>query len=149
PPGTRPLQCRGVREARCLCIDMQLSVGRVMAVPAMAPPRLLPHPGFGASEKHSKAAAADLERAKKLMAEAGYPNGFTMSLGSPAGRYTNDQRIAQVVAAMWARLGVKVDVDTMAPAVFFKQRNAFAFSAYLAGWAASSGEMLNPLNSLV
>jgi len=50
---------------------------------------------------------------------------------------------------MWARIGVKANVETMAPAVFFKQRNAYAFSAYLAGWAASSGEMLNPLNSLV
>ena len=50
---------------------------------------------------------------------------------------------------MWARLGVKTEVETMAPAVFFKKRNAHAFSTYLAGWAASSGEMLNPLNSLV
>src|SRR3546814_19900149 len=50
---------------------------------------------------------------------------------------------------MWARIGVKTNVETMAPPVFFKQRNAYAFSTYLAGWAASSGEMLNPLNSLV
>src|SRR3546814_17785828 len=50
---------------------------------------------------------------------------------------------------MWARIGVKTDVETMAPPVFFKQRNAYAFSTYLAGWAASSGEMLNPLTLLV
>ena len=147
--GKNPLKDRRVREALSLAIDRQNIVDRVMGGSAMAAGNLLAYPGFGASEKHSKAPKADLERAKKLLAEAGYPNGFTMSLGSPAGRYTNDQRIAQVVAAMWARLGVKVNVDTMAPAVFFKQRNAFAFSAYLAGWAASSGEMLNPLNSLV
>jgi peptide/nickel transport system substrate-binding protein len=72
-----------------------------------------------------------------------------LSLGSPDGRYTNDKRIAQVVASMWARIGVKTNVETMAPPVFFKQRNAFAFSTYLAGWAASSGEMLNPMTSLV
>src|SRR3546814_16839561 len=63
--------------------------------------------------------------------------------------YTNDKRIAQAVASMWARIGVKTDVETMAPPVFFKQRNAYAFSTYLASWAASSGEMLNPLTSLV
>ncbi|HLT98330.1 MAG TPA: ABC transporter substrate-binding protein [Burkholderiaceae bacterium] len=147
--GKNPLQDRRVREALSLAIDRQSIVDRVMGGSAMAAGNLLAYPAFGASEKHSKAPKADVERAKKLLAEAGYPNGFTMSLGSPAGRYTNDQRIAQVVAAMWARIGVKVNVDTMAPAVFFKQRNAFAFSAYLAGWAASSGEMLNPLNSLV
>src|SRR3546814_19283651 len=83
------------------------------------------------------------------MAEAGYPDGFTLSLGSPDGRYTNDKRIAQAVASMWARIGVKTDVETMAPPVFFKQRNAYAFRTYLAGWAASSGEMLNTLTSLV
>ncbi len=147
--GKNPLQDRRVREALSLAIDRQSIVDRVMGGSAMAAGNLLAYPGFGTSEKYAKAPAADVERAKQLLAEAGYPNGFTMSLGSPAGRYTNDQRIAQVVAAMWARIGVKVNVETMAPAVFFKQRNAHAFSAYLAGWAASSGEMLNPLNSLV
>ncbi len=72
-----------------------------------------------------------------------------MTLGSPAGRYTNDQRIAQTVAAMWARIGVKAEVETSAPPVFFKQRDQYAFSTYLAGWAVSSGEMINPLKSLV
>ncbi len=147
--GKNPLQDRRVREALSLAIDRQSIVDRVMGGSAMAAANLLAYPAFGTSEKHAKATSADVERAKKLLAEAGYPNGFTLSLGSPAGRYTNDQRIAQVVAAMWARIGVKTNVDTMAPAVFFKQRNAHAFSAYLAGWAASSGEMLNPLNSLV
>jgi peptide/nickel transport system substrate-binding protein len=147
--GKNPLQDRRVREALSLAIDRQSIVDRVMGGSAMAAANLLAYPGFGASEKHAKASGPDVERAKKLLAEAGYPDGFTMSLGSPAGRYTNDQRIAQVVAAMWARIGVKANVETMAPAVFFKQRNAYAFSSYLAGWAASSGEMLNPLNSLV
>lgn len=110
---------------------------------------LLPYPAFGTSEKYSKVAPADAEKAKKLLADAGYADGFTLSLGSPDGRYTNDKRIAQVVASMWARIGVKTNVETMAPPVFFKQRNAYAFSTYLAGWSASSGEMLNPLTSLV
>lgn len=147
--GKNPLHDRRVREALSLAIDRQNIVDRVMGGSAMAAANLLAYPAFGTSEKYAKAPAADAERAKKLLAEAGYPNGFTMTLGSPAGRYTNDQRIAQVIAAMWARIGVKANVETMAPAVFFKQRNAYAFSAYLAGWAASSGEMLNPLNSLV
>ena len=147
--GKNALQDRRVREALSLAIDRQSIVDRVMGGSAMAAANLLAYPGFGTSEEYSQARKPDVERAKKLLAEAGYPNGFTLSLGSPAGRYTNDQRIAQVVAAMWARIGVKTNVETMAPAVFFKQRNAHAFSAYLAGWAASSGEMLNPLNSLV
>lgn len=147
--GKNPFADRRVREALSLAIDRQSIVDRVMGGSAMAAANLLAYPAFGTSEKLSKAPAPDVDRARKLLAEAGYPNGFTMTLGSPAGRYTNDQRIAQVLASMWARIGIKTNVETMAPAVFFKQRNAYAFSAYLAGWAASSGEMLNPLNSLV
>lgn len=146
--GKNPLQDRRVRQALSLAIDRQAIVDRIMGGAAQAAGNLLAFPGFGTTENLSKAPAADLEQAKKLLAEAGYPNGFTVSLGSPAGRYTNDQRIAQTVAAMWARLGVKTNVETSAPAVFFKQRDQYDFSTYLAGWAVSSGEMINPLKSL-
>lgn len=147
--GKNALADKRVREALALAIDRKAIVDRVMGGVALPAGNLLPYPAFGTSEKHSKVAQADAAKAKVLLAEAGYPEGFALSLGSPAGRYTNDQRIAQVVAAMWARIGVKADVQTMAPPVFFKQRNAYAFSTYLAGWSASSGEMLNPLMSLV
>ncbi len=155
PPGMEgtgnknPLADKRVREALSLAIDRKAIVERIMDGVGLPAANLLPYPAFGTSEKYSKVAAADAEKAKKLLAEAGYADGFTLSLGSPDGRYTNDKRIAQVVAAMWARIGVKTNVETMAPPVFFKQRNAYAFSTYLAGWSASSGEMLNPLTSLV
>ena len=147
--GKNPLTDKRVREALSLAIDRKAIVARIMGGVAQPAANLLPYPAFGTSKKYSVVPAADTAKAKKLLADAGYPNGFTLSLGSPAGRYTNDQRIAQAVAAMWARIGVKTNVETMAPPVFFKKRNTFAFSTYLAGWAASSGEMLNPLTSLV
>ncbi|WP_370632081.1 ABC transporter substrate-binding protein [Pusillimonas sp. MFBS29] len=147
--GKNPLTDKRVREALSLAIDRKAVVERIMDGVGLPAGNLLAYPAFGTSEKHSKAEEVDAEKAKKLMAEAGYADGFTITLGSPDGRYTNDKRIAQAVAAMWARIGVKTNVETMAPPVFFKQRNAFAFSTYLAGWAASSGEMLNPLKSLV
>jgi peptide/nickel transport system substrate-binding protein len=147
--GKNPLTDKRVRQALSLAIDRKAIVERIMDGVGLPAGNLLAYPAFGTSEKYSKAAVADAAQAKKLLAEAGYPNGFALSLGSPAGRYTNDQRIAQAVASMWARIGVKTDVETMAPPVFFKQRNAYAFSTYLAGWAASSGEMLNPMTSLV
>ena len=155
PPGMsgtgdkNPLQDKRVRQALSLAIDRNAIVERVMGGSAQAAGNLLSYPGFGTSEALSEAAKADAEQAKKLLEEAGYPDGFTVSLGSPAGRYTNDQRIAQVIASMWARIGVTAEVETMAPPVFFKRRDEFAFSTYLAGWAASSGEMLNPLMALV
>ena len=50
---------------------------------------------------------------------------------------------------MWTRIGVKTSVDAMAPPVFFKNRDSYAFSAYLAGWSVTSGEMSNALTSLL
>ncbi|RTZ45663.1 ABC transporter substrate-binding protein [Candidimonas sp. SYP-B2681] len=155
PPGMtgtsdkNPLADKRVRQALSLAIDRKAIVDRVMGGAAQTAGNLLAYPGFGTSEKLSKVALADATKAKELLTAAGYPDGFTVSLGSPAGRYTNDQRIAQVVASMWARIGVKANVETMAPPVFFKKRDSYAFSTYLAGWAASSGEMLNPLLALV
>ncbi|MGP1614061.1 MAG: ABC transporter substrate-binding protein, partial [Pollutimonas bauzanensis] len=147
--GKNPLADKRVREALSLAIDRKAIVERVMGGAAQTAANLLAYPGFGTSEALSKVPPADPAKAKELLAAAGYPEGFTVSLGSPAGRYTNDQRIAQVVASMWARIGVKANVETMAPPVFFKKRDSYAFSTYLAGWAASSGEMLNPLMALV
>ncbi|NYT62602.1 ABC transporter substrate-binding protein [Alcaligenaceae bacterium] len=147
--GKNPLADKRVRQALSLAIDRKAIVERIMGGSAQTAANLLAYPGFGTSEKLSHVPDADPAKAKELLAAAGYPNGFTVSLGSPAGRYTNDQRIAQAVASMWARIGIKADVETMAPPVFFKKRDGFSFSTYLAGWAASSGEMLNPLMALV
>jgi peptide/nickel transport system substrate-binding protein len=147
--GKNPLTDPRVREALSLAIDRKAIVSRIMGGVAQPAANLLAYPAFGASKKYSVVPNANAARAKELLAAAGYPKGFTVSLGSPAGRYTNDQRIAQAVASMWARIGIKTDVETMAPPVFFKKRDSYSFSTYLAGWAASSGEMLNPLTALV
>ncbi|MEK7435253.1 MAG: ABC transporter substrate-binding protein [Pseudomonadota bacterium] len=147
--GKNPLSDKRVREALSLAIDRNAIVARIMDGVALPAANLLPYPAFGTSKKYATAPAADPAKAKELLAAAGYPKGFTLTLGSPNGRYINDQRIAQTVAAMWANIGVKTDVDTTAPPVFFKKRNTYAFSTYLAGWAAATGEMSHPLTSLV
>ena len=104
---------------------------------------------LGASKSLATAPKADPEKAKALLKEAGYPDGFTMVLGTPNGRYINDSKVAQTLAAMWTRIGVKTTIDANAPAVFFKNRDAYSYSAYMAGWCTSTGEMSNTLNSLL
>ena len=70
------------------------------------------------------------------------PTASTITLGAPNGRYINDLKIAQAVASMWSRIGVKTEVDAAAPPVFFKNRDSFKYySAYMAGWGASTGEL--------
>jgi peptide/nickel transport system substrate-binding protein len=91
----------------------------------------------------------DPDGAKKLLADAGYPNGFEVTLGTPNDRYINDEKIAQAVAQMLTRVGIKTGVDAMTASTFFTRRNKFDFSIYLAGWGADTGEMSNSMNSLV
>jgi peptide/nickel transport system substrate-binding protein len=103
---------------------------------------------FG-TRKDAKPEAANPDAAKKLLADAGYPNGFSITLGTPNNRYINDAEVAQAVASQWTRIGVKTKVEATTATVFFKNRDSFAYSAYLAGWGAGTGEMSDPLRSLV
>lgn len=147
--GKNPLLDKRVREALSLAIDRDALVARTMGGVATAAAQLLPPPMFGTSSKLVKADKANPEKAKALLKEAGYPNGFSITLGTPNGRYINDSKVAQTLAAMWTRIGVKTSIDANAPAVFFKNRDSYAYSAYLAGWGTATGEMSNTLNSLL
>lgn len=147
--GKNPFLDKRVREAMSLAIDRQALVDRIMGGIATPAAQLLPLPMLGASKNLATPAKADPEKAKALLKAAGYPEGFTLVLGSPNGRYINDSKVAQTLAAMWTRIGVKTTVDAAAPPVFFKNRDSYAYSAYLAGWGTATGEMSNTLNSLL
>lgn len=147
--GKNPLRDKRVREALSLAIDRSALVERTMGGVATPAAQLLPYPMFGASKNLATAAKPNPEKAKALLTEAGYPNGFTLVLGTPNGRYINDTKVAQTLAAMWTRIGVKTSIDANVTAVFFKNHNAYAYSAYLAGWASSTGEMSFQLNGLL
>ena len=147
--GKNPFLDKRVREAMSLAIDRQALVDRIMGGIATPAAQLLPLPMLGASKNLATPTKADPEKAKALLKAAGYPDGFTLVLGSPNGRYINDSKVAQTLAAMWTRIGVKTTVDAAAPPVFFKNRDSYAYSAYLAGWGTATGEMSNTLNSLL
>jgi peptide/nickel transport system substrate-binding protein len=144
-----PLLDKRVRQALSLAIDRNALVERIMGGVAKPAAQLLPYPMQGASAKLVEPEKPDVEKAKALLKEAGYGNGFAIQLGAPNGRYINDSRVAQTIASMWSRIGVKTSVEAAAPPVFFKNRDSYAYSAYLAGWAVSTGEMSNALNSLL
>ncbi|WP_375465467.1 ABC transporter substrate-binding protein [uncultured Methylobacterium sp.] len=143
-----PLLDKRVREALSKAIDRKAIVERVMGGVAQAAGELLPYPLSGTT-KDFPVVPYDPKAAKDLLAQAGYPNGFEITLGTPNDRYINDEKIAQAVAQMWSRIGVKTGIDAATASTFFTRRNGFAFSAYLAGWGADSGEMSNSLNSLL
>ncbi|HKH97370.1 MAG TPA: ABC transporter substrate-binding protein [Beijerinckiaceae bacterium] len=143
-----PFLDKRVRQAVSKAINRQAIVDRIMGGHAVAAGELLPHPLFGAT-KDMPVEKYDPDGAKKLLADAGYPNGFEVTLGTPNDRYINDEKIAQAVAQMLTRVGIKTGVDAMTASTFFTRRNKFDFSIYLAGWGADTGEMSNSMNSLV
>ncbi|WP_293862880.1 ABC transporter substrate-binding protein [uncultured Alsobacter sp.] len=144
-----PLKDRRVREALSLALDRKALVSRVMAGAGVATGDIMPTPLAGALAARQAPPPADIAKAKALLAEAGYPDGFQMTLGTPNGRYVNDARVAQTIAAMWSRAGVKTEVSAVASPLYFKARDSFEYSAYLGGWGNSTGEVATTLRSLV
>jgi peptide/nickel transport system substrate-binding protein len=146
--GKNPFRDRRVREAISKAIDREAIVARIMGSVALAAGELLPPVLFGAN-KDAKAPKAAIEGARKLLAEAGYPNGFALVLGTPNDRYVNDALIAQAVAQMLTRAGLKVSLDAVTQSQFFTRRNKREFGIWLAGWGSDTGEMSSPLKALM
>ena len=89
------------------------------------------------------------EKAKALLAEAGYPNGFEFTLDCPNNRYINDEAIGKALAGMWAKIGVKVKVNAIPRANYFPKVLRYDSSVGMVGWGASTQDALFPLQSLV
>jgi peptide/nickel transport system substrate-binding protein len=90
----------------------------------------------------------DLAAARKLMAEAGYADGFEVTLDCPNNRYINDEKICVAVASMWAQLKIKVRVNALPRAMFFPKIEKLDTSLYLAGWGGGTVDaevMLTPV----
>ena len=87
-----------------------------------------------------KAEAFDPEGAKKLLAEAGYPDGFNITIHGPSGRYVNDEKIVQAVAQMLARVGIAAKVETAPMGPYSARASKQEFSFHMVGWGASTGE---------
>lgn len=145
--GENPLMDPRVREAISLAVNRDAIVERIMSGYATSAGELLPPPMFGTSGR--PADPYDPDRAKELLAEAGYADGFGLVLGTPNDRYINDEQVAQAVAQMLNRVGIRTTVDAATASQFFSRRNNQEYPAFLAGWGASSGEMSSPLKSLV
>jgi peptide/nickel transport system substrate-binding protein len=89
----------------------------------------------------------DADGAKKLLAEAGFPNGFSATLTAPNNRYVNDEQVAQAVAQMLARVGIATRVETSPANVYFVKARNQEFGLAMLGWGSFSGDLA--LRSLV
>jgi len=148
PMEANPLRDLRVRQAISKAINRDAIVDRVMEKQAVPAGQLLADAFFGTS-RNLPPEKFDPEGARRLLAEAGYPNGFQITLHAPNNRYVNDEKIAQAVAQFLTRVGIDTKLETMPSSVFFTRGSKLEFSFLLAGWASESGDTSSPLRALL
>jgi len=148
PIAHNPLKDVRVRRALNIGIDRDAIVSRVMEGAAIPSGQFLPTTSFGAMPDYP-APGYDPEAAKKLLAEAGFPQGFRITLHGPNDRYINDARIIQAIGQMWTRIGVRTQVEAQTWSTFVGRAGKGELSAFLIGWGSSGGEASNPLRNLI
>jgi peptide/nickel transport system substrate-binding protein len=120
--GKNPFQDKRVREAFYRSIDVEALKKTVMRGQSF-PTSLMVAPGINGYTKELDKRPAMLTpaQAKKLLADAGYPNGFEVTLDCPTDRYVNDEKICQAVVGMLARIGVKINLRAQTRLKYFAQ----------------------------
>lgn len=149
PLPRNPLRDVRVRRALALAVDRPAIVERVMEGNA-APINQFMRPGtFGHVPELAPPPPADPAAARRLLAEAGYPEGFRITLHGPNDRYPNDARIVQAVAQMWSRIGVRTAVDVQPFSSFVTRASRQEFSSFLVSWGSATGEPSGGLRSVL
>ncbi|MFY7913793.1 MAG: ABC transporter substrate-binding protein, partial [Rubrivivax sp.] len=146
--GKNPFADKRVRQALSLAIDRE-AIRRTTMRGLSIPAALIVAPGVnGHEDALDKPAPANVDAAKKLLADAGYPNGFEVRLNCPNNRYVNDEEICQNVVAMWARVGVKAQLAAENMVTFIQKVQNFDSSIYLLGWGVATYDAQYSLQSL-
>ena len=143
--GKNPFKDVRVRKAFYQAIDEDAINKKVMRGQA-TPSALMISPTLFSRSKDFKRFPFDPEASKKLLAEAGYPDGFEVQLDCPNDRYVNDEQICQAVVGMLARVGIKVDLNAEPKSKFFAAISAaggYDSSFYLLGWTPTTLESSN------
>src|SRR5690606_22967026 len=91
----------------------------------------------------------DPKKDKALLAEAGYPDGFQMTIHGPAGCYVNDSEVLQAVGQMLTRMGIETNVEIVQSREYSPKNAARNYSFFLGAWGVNTGEVSNPALALV
>ncbi|MBE9607143.1 ABC transporter substrate-binding protein [Acetobacteraceae bacterium H6797] len=118
PLPNNPLRDVRVRRALSMAIDRSALAQRALDGQAVPTGQMVPQQ-FGAFDPSYPAPAANPDGAKRLLAEAGYPNGFGLTIGCSNNRFVNDARVCQAVGQMLTRAGFQAKVETMPGSIFF------------------------------
>jgi peptide/nickel transport system substrate-binding protein len=144
-----PLKDLRVRQALYQAIDIQAIHRTTMRGQSVVTGTFFPPQVNGYSREEDVRLPYDQARARALLAEAGYPNGFGITLDCPNNRYINDEQICQAIVAMWARIGVRAQLNAMPLGPFFQKIQREDSSIYLLGWGVPTLDALYSFQSLL
>lgn len=139
PLPDNPLADLRVRQAIDLAINRDQLRDRVMSGQAATANQIMPPGRFG----HYAALAPvqpDPAKARALLAQAGYPNGFKLTMQCQSDRFTNGPALCQAVAQMLTRIGIKTDPVPVPHAIFITHANKFEYSLFTAYALVDTGE---------
>ena len=149
--GKNPFKDIKVREAFYKTIDVDLIKTRVMRGMS-TPSTLMIAPELYPLSKEFTRPKLDPDGAKKLLADAGYPNGFEVTMDCPNDRYVNDAAICQAVVGMLARIGVKVNLLAQPKAQYFAKvlkPGGYQTSFFMLGWTPATSDSHNVLHDIL
>lgn len=150
--GKNPFKDLRVRQAFAHAISLEAIKDKVMRG-ASVPTGLMVAPQInGFNGNMNEPYEYNPEKSKQLLAEAGYPDGFEVTMDCPNNRYVNDERICQAAVSMLAKVGVKVDLLAQPKSKYFGKvlaQNGYDTSFFLLGWTPSTFDSHNPIASLM
>ena len=150
--GKNPFKDVRVRKAFYQAINIE-AIHRVVMRGASKPTGLMIAEGInGYQPDMNKRFPYDPKAAKKLLAEAGYPNGFPVTLDCPNDRYVNDEAICLAIVPMLKRIGIDVKLNAQTKSLHFEKicrAGGYNTSFYMLGWTPGSYDAHNPLTQLM
>lgn len=146
--GKNPFKDKRVRQAFYQAIDIE-GIKRTVMRGASNPSALLVGPGINGFLPDIKRLPFDPDASKKLLAEAGYPSGFEVTMNCPNDRYVNDGQICEAVAANLSRVGIKINLAAETKGTYFPKVLRRDTSFYMLGWTPSTYDSHNALNALM
>ena len=143
-----PFKDARVREAVAKAINVDAILQTIMRGAAQPASQLVSPAMRGYSTANADRPAYDPEGAKKLLADAGYPDGFSFGLKCPNDRYLNDEAVCQGVVSMLAQVGIDAQLDAMPVRNYWPELRADNFDMYLLGWSPGTFDAEHPIRFL-
>jgi len=147
--GKNPFKDPRVRKAFYQAIDIEAIKKKIMRGLSDPSAIMISPKMFQSFGKEFKRLPFDKAAAEKLLADAGYPDGFEVCMDCPNNRYVNDEQICQAVVSMLAKIGIKVNLKAQPKAQYFKKVLKYDTEFYLLGWTPSSFDSYNVLYNLI